>query len=60
MTNQRLRVVSRWSLARPGMSAHTASQAYAKNVTAAVVRCGHWVAEEIPEVLLGHLLPFLA
>ena len=36
------------------------AQAYAKNVTAAVVPCGHWVAEEIPEVLLGHLLPFLA
>ena len=43
-----------------GQAVPDQAQAYAKNVTAAVVRCGHWVAEEIPEVLLGHLLPFLA
>ena len=36
------------------------AQAYAKNVTGAVLPCGHWVAEEIPEILQEHLLPFLA
>jgi haloacetate dehalogenase len=36
------------------------TQAYATNVTGAVLPCGHWVAEEIPEILLEHLLPFLA
>jgi pimeloyl-ACP methyl ester carboxylesterase len=36
------------------------AQAYATNVTGAVLPCGHWVAEEIPEILLEHLLPFLA
>jgi hypothetical protein len=25
-----------------------------------VLPCGHWVAEETPELLLKHLLPFLA
>lgn len=33
----------------------------AENVTAAVIEeCGHWIPEEQPEVLLSHLLPFLA
>ena len=33
----------------------------AGNVTAAVIEeCGHWIPEEQPEILLGHLLPFLA
>jgi pimeloyl-ACP methyl ester carboxylesterase len=31
-----------------------------RNVTGAVFPCGHWVAEESPELLLEHLLPFLA
>jgi pimeloyl-ACP methyl ester carboxylesterase len=35
------------------------AQAYADDVTGVVVPCGHWVAEEIPDVLLEHLLPFL-
>ena len=32
---------------------------YAGDVTGAVLPCGHWVAEESPELLLKHLLPFL-
>ena len=32
---------------------------YAGDVTGAVFPCGHWVAEESPELLLKHLLPFL-
>jgi pimeloyl-ACP methyl ester carboxylesterase len=32
---------------------------YAGNVTGAVFPCGHWIAEESPELLLKHLLPFL-
>jgi pimeloyl-ACP methyl ester carboxylesterase len=36
------------------------AQAYADHVTGAVLPCGHWVAEEIPDILLEHLLPFLA
>jgi hypothetical protein len=31
----------------------------AGDVTGAVFPCGHWVAEESPELLLKHLLPFL-
>jgi len=34
-------------------------QLYASDVTGAVFPCGHWVAEESPELLLKHLLPFL-
>jgi pimeloyl-ACP methyl ester carboxylesterase len=34
-------------------------QLYASDVTGAVFPCGHWVAEERPELLLKHLLPFL-
>jgi pimeloyl-ACP methyl ester carboxylesterase len=34
-------------------------QRYAADVTGAVFPCGHWVAEESPELLLNHLLPFL-
>jgi pimeloyl-ACP methyl ester carboxylesterase len=34
-------------------------QLYAGDVTGAVFPCGHWVAEESPELLLKHLLPFL-
>ena len=34
-------------------------QRYAGDVTGAVFPCGHWVAEESPELLLKHLLPFL-
>ena len=34
-------------------------QLYADDVTGAVLPCGHWVAEESPELLLKHLLPFL-
>ena len=34
-------------------------QMYAGDVTGAVFPCGHWVAEESPELLLKHLLPFL-
>jgi pimeloyl-ACP methyl ester carboxylesterase len=34
-------------------------QQYAGDVTGAVFPCGHWVAEESPELLLKHLLPFL-
>ena len=33
---------------------------YAGDVTGAVFPCGHWVAEESPELLLKHLLPFLS
>jgi pimeloyl-ACP methyl ester carboxylesterase len=36
------------------------AQRYAGDVTGAVLPCGHWVAEENPELLLEHLLPFLA
>jgi pimeloyl-ACP methyl ester carboxylesterase len=36
------------------------ARAYAKDVTGAVLQCGHWIAEEIPDVLLEHLMPFLA
>jgi pimeloyl-ACP methyl ester carboxylesterase len=36
------------------------AQAYARDVTGIVLPCGHWIAEEIPEILLEHLLPFLA
>jgi pimeloyl-ACP methyl ester carboxylesterase len=32
---------------------------YASDVTGAVFPCGHWVAEESPELLLEHLLAFL-
>ena len=32
---------------------------YATDVTGVVVSGGHWIPEEVPEVLLGHLLPFL-
>ena len=32
---------------------------YAGDVTGAVLPCGHWVAEESPDLLLEHLLPFL-
>ena len=35
------------------------AQKYADDVTSAVVPGGHWIAEEVPEILLGHLLPFL-
>jgi len=35
------------------------AQKYADDVTSAVVPGGHWIAEEAPEILLGHLLPFL-
>jgi microsomal epoxide hydrolase len=35
------------------------AQRYAGDVTGAVLPCGHWVAEESPELLLKHLLPFL-
>ena len=35
-------------------------QLYAGDVTGAVFPCGHWVAEESPELLLKHLLPFLS
>jgi pimeloyl-ACP methyl ester carboxylesterase len=35
-------------------------QLYAADVTGAVFPCGHWVAEESPELLLKHLLPFLS
>jgi hypothetical protein len=34
-------------------------QLYADDVTGAVFPCGHWVAEESPELLLQNLLPFL-
>jgi pimeloyl-ACP methyl ester carboxylesterase len=34
-------------------------QMYAGDVTGAVFPCGHWVAEESPDLLLKHLLPFL-
>jgi len=36
------------------------AQQYAGNVMGAVFPCGHWVAEESPQLLLEHLLPFLA
>jgi pimeloyl-ACP methyl ester carboxylesterase len=36
------------------------ARAYARDVTGIVLPCGHWIAEEIPEILLEHLLPFLA
>jgi pimeloyl-ACP methyl ester carboxylesterase len=36
------------------------AQRYAGDVTDVVLPCGHWVAEESPELLLKHLLPFLA
>jgi pimeloyl-ACP methyl ester carboxylesterase len=36
------------------------ARAYAKDVTGTVLQCGHWIAEEIPDVLLEHLMPFLA
>jgi pimeloyl-ACP methyl ester carboxylesterase len=35
------------------------AKVYADDVTGVVVPCGHWVPEEIPDVLLEHLLPFL-
>ena len=35
------------------------AQQYASDLTSVVVPGGHWIAEEAPEVLLGHLLPFL-
>jgi pimeloyl-ACP methyl ester carboxylesterase len=35
------------------------AQMYANNVTGTVLPCGHWVAEESPELLLKYLLPFL-
>jgi pimeloyl-ACP methyl ester carboxylesterase len=35
------------------------ARAYADDLTGVVVPCGHWVPEEIPDVLLEHLLPFL-
>jgi pimeloyl-ACP methyl ester carboxylesterase len=35
------------------------SQAYAKDVTGAVLPCGHWIAEEIPDTLTEQLLAFL-
>ncbi len=34
-------------------------QMYADDLTGSVLPCGHWVAEESPELLLQHLLPFL-
>ena len=35
------------------------AQLYADDVTGTVLPCGHWVAEESPELLLEQLLPFL-
>jgi pimeloyl-ACP methyl ester carboxylesterase len=35
------------------------AQMYASTVTGTVLPCGHWVAEESPELLLKYLLPFL-
>ena len=35
------------------------AQSYANTVTGTVLPCGHWVAEESPELLLKYLLPFL-
>jgi haloacetate dehalogenase len=35
-------------------------QLYAGDVTGAVFPCGHWVAEESPDLLLKRLLPFLS
>ncbi len=35
------------------------AQLYAGDVTGAELPCGHWVAEESPELLLEQLLPFL-
>ena len=35
------------------------AQAYAKDVTGGVLPCGHWIAEEIPDILTGQLLAFL-
>jgi pimeloyl-ACP methyl ester carboxylesterase len=35
------------------------AQMYANTVTGTVLPCGHWVAEESPELLLKYLLPFL-
>jgi hypothetical protein len=35
------------------------AQLYAGDVTGAVHPCGHWVAEESPELLLEQLLPSL-
>jgi microsomal epoxide hydrolase len=42
-----------------GQAVPDQAQAYAKDVTGVVFPCGHWVAEEAPEDLLGQLLPFL-
>ncbi|MFC0431815.1 alpha/beta fold hydrolase [Kutzneria buriramensis] len=33
---------------------------YAHDVTGAVIPGGHWIPEEAPEILLEHMLPFLA
>jgi pimeloyl-ACP methyl ester carboxylesterase len=35
------------------------AQRYASDVTGHVLPCGHWIPEEMPELLLKHLLPFL-
>ena len=43
----------------PGQVIPDQAQLYAGDVTGAVLPCGHWVAEESPELLLEPLLPFL-
>ena len=47
---------SRWML---GQAIPDQMQLYASDVTGDVFPCGHWVAEESPELLLKRLLPFL-
>jgi pimeloyl-ACP methyl ester carboxylesterase len=42
-----------------GQAVPDQAKAYASDVTGAVLPCGHWIAEEIPDILTEQLLAFL-